>query len=217
VSAESARAPSYSGEYEQRFVEELGGPFGWTVPFDPFDPKPFEGEMKAMRRRTEFVYEYAWAIPTKAALDVLEQLAPIVEVGAGGGYWAMLLRGRGVDVVAYDARPGPVASATEFVDHTRRSWSEVLEGDAAAAGDHPDRTLFLCWPPYDDNMGHHALKAYLDAGGKTLVHVGEDYGCTANEAFFTLLDERMREDEGLQRGIPQWPGVHDYLSVHRAK
>jgi hypothetical protein len=29
----------------------------------------------------------------------------VVEVGAGTGYWAALLRARGVDVVAYDVRP----------------------------------------------------------------------------------------------------------------
>ena len=43
--------------------------------------------------------EYAWALPDERALRVLEAYAPLVEVGAGKGYWASLLHARGVDVV----------------------------------------------------------------------------------------------------------------------
>ena len=59
----------------------------------------------ALRRR------YAWAVPDERALRILEHFGPIVEVGAGKGYWASLLAARGVDVVAYDAMPPPDAFA----------------------------------------------------------------------------------------------------------
>lgn len=48
---------------------------------------------------------YAYATPTRAALDALAALGPLVEVGAGTGYWAAALRSRGVEVHAYDVAP----------------------------------------------------------------------------------------------------------------
>jgi hypothetical protein len=36
------------------------------------------------------------------ALAAIARYAPIVEMGAGTGYWARCLRERGIDAVAYD-------------------------------------------------------------------------------------------------------------------
>ena len=51
------------------------------------------------------------AIPSAAALKALAKLGPIVEMGSGSGYWAAMLRERGVDVLAYDAEPPRVDEA----------------------------------------------------------------------------------------------------------
>jgi hypothetical protein len=50
---------------------------------------------------------YSWAVPTDEAIAAIANASPfgVVEVGAGTGYWAMLLRHRGVDVLAYDRTP----------------------------------------------------------------------------------------------------------------
>lgn len=211
----AAQPVSTANEYLRRFVGELGGPFPFTV---PFDEQRFKQEIAAMRRRPEFVTRYAWGIPSDEAIDLLASLAPIVEVGAGGGYWAMLLRDRGADVVAYDADPGtqPAPYAARMIP--RRLWTDVGVAEAAVAGRHPDRSLFLCWPPYDTPMAHDALKAYLGAGGETVVYVGEGQGgCNATDPFFELLEERMVEDEDLRAWIPRWPGMHDHLTVYRRR
>jgi hypothetical protein len=209
---EQTTSAAGENEYLRRYVDELGGPFRWWT--EPADAARFHQEMAAMRRRTDFVIEYAWAIPSDEALAALAQHGPIVEVGAGGGYWAMLLRDRGVDVVAYDRRPDQQAAPYEERLIPRRLWTEVSIGDTAAAGEHPDRALFLCWPPYATPMARDALEAYLAAGGRTLVYVGEgEGGCNADDAFFALLAKRMVEGETV--AIPQWPGIHDYLTVYR--
>ena len=46
-------------------------------------------------RRRELASLFSWAIPTDAALDVFDRYAPLVECGAGMGYWTALLRARG--------------------------------------------------------------------------------------------------------------------------
>ncbi|GJP35479.1 hypothetical protein CLOM_g19996 [Closterium sp. NIES-68] len=69
---------------------------------------------------------YAWAVPTEAALAAIKSAAGeegIVEVGAGTGYWAALLRRRGVDVAAYDWTP---------LDSCRRSTS--ISGSSGGSG-----------------------------------------------------------------------------------
>ena len=56
--------------------------------------------------RDELVKKYAWAVPTEASIEAIAALGPIVEVGAGTGYWAWLLRQVGATVEAYDVAPG---------------------------------------------------------------------------------------------------------------
>ena len=41
--------------------------------------------------------------------------SPLVEVGAGTGYWAALLRGRGARVFAYDRDPPPAPCTAYYV------------------------------------------------------------------------------------------------------
>ena len=69
--------------------------------------------------RTWACHEYAYAVPNEAALDALRDLGPVVEAGAGTGYWAWALRKRGGDVRAFDSAP-PDAAANAYA-RPRRS------------------------------------------------------------------------------------------------
>ena len=105
-------------------------------------------------------------------MDVIDEIAahsPLVEIGAGGGYWARCLREAGADIIAYDRRPpGEEApwdwrEGNQWFDDT---WFLVQEGDESMAGLYPERTLLLCWPPIFDPMAANALRLYREAGGK---------------------------------------------------
>jgi hypothetical protein len=96
--------------------------------------------------------KYAWAIPNNVALTALAGLSPIVEVGAGTGYWASLLTEHGADVLAYDiVLPG---EENHWHSDATNLWHPIQVGPSEVAGEHPDRTLFLSWPPYcpDENI-----------------------------------------------------------------
>jgi hypothetical protein len=163
----------------------------------------------AFERRVGCVRRYAFGVPNRAALEAIARYAPIVELGAGTGYWAYLLRNRGVDIVAYDlAPPGLVPNAYKFEPRTwtavRRGGIEVLKDQAA------DRALFLCWPGYRDTFADEALAAFT---GDVLIYVGEGPGGhTADDAFFDRLRRDWRPVE--QVAIPQWSGAHDCLSIY---
>lgn len=152
-------------------------------------------------RRRELAALFSWAIPAGGALAVLSQYAPLVECGAGTGYWAAMLRAGGVDVVASDlAPPG-------------RSWTGLRAASAVASvRASRDRTLFLCWPPHDnDGASYAALRAYR---GDVFCYVGGGPGGpTGTVRFHRELELNWRPAE--QVALPNWPGLRDRLVVCR--
>jgi hypothetical protein len=154
---------------------------------------------------------YSWAVPNDAAFDTIARYSPngVVEIGAGGGYWAMLLRGHGVDVVAFD--PDPVGGPTGW--HDGHQWSEVLQGDHHRIKDYPDRTLLLVWPSYGGAWSHEVIEEYQ---GDIIVYVGDDRCCgdaRMHELLGDCPDALFRPVDDTE--IPQWSGIHDQLTVHR--
>lgn len=152
--------------------------------------------------RHELVERYSWAVPNVEAIYVLVQLSPIVEIGAGTGYWARLIHDAGGDIVAYD-------NMVWKKQHHGR-WFPVQYGGPGKVRSHPDRTLFLCWPPYAKPMAWQALRNYK---GARVVYVGEDSsGCTGCDKFHNLLDREWREQQTVQ--LPQWWGIYDRMKIY---
>jgi hypothetical protein len=164
--------------------------------------------LSTTERRMWCVRRYSFGVPNDAALEAIARHAPVVELGAGTGYWAYLLRARGVDCLAFDvAPPDRSANPHQFRPLT---WTHVEEGsiEVVARYGH-DRSLLLVWPTWRDPFAERALAAYP---GTTLLYVGEPRGGrTANDAFFDSLSQGWREVERVE--IPRWPGAHDALSV----
>lgn len=177
-----------------------------------------------IRVRHALAPKYAWAIPSDEALAAIAGHGPVVEIGAGTGYWASLLApliasgGRRVapigrtipsamPVAAYDIKPGK----NGWTDGS--TYYDVRRGGSERASDYPERTLFLCWPPYDDPMADDSLAAYA---GSVVAYIGEsDGGCCASEAFFARLAAAW--DVETEIDLPQWWGVHDALTIYRRK
>jgi hypothetical protein len=160
--------------------------------------------------RRDLVGRYTFAIPSPRVITRLAKLGPIVEMGAGTGYWARLLENAGVDVVAYDAVPVG-EGLNEY--HDAVNWFTVRAGEPADLAAHCARALLLCWPPYDTPMASQCLDAYA---GDTLIYVGEPRGgCTANRRFFNLLDREW--DAVGSSSLPQWPGIDDVLTIYRRR
>jgi len=166
-----------------------------------------------LRLRHAWCVKYAWSVPSTEALETIAALGPVVEIGAGAGYWAYLLREMGVDVLAYDVTPPTAASKANHWHAETNTWTEVLQGNTDEAAKHPERTLFLCWPPYDTAMGVWALKAYK---GNTVVYIGEDaWGCTGDKDFHEMLAAEWIETKHVR--LPQYGGIHDSMTVYTRK
>jgi hypothetical protein len=117
---------------------------------------------------------YAFATPNNAALQKIASCAPVLEIGAGTGYWSHLLRTSfpNTAVVAYDKDPptqqGKVVRPNDYHGKSR-AWTTVLKGGPEVAAQYPGHALFLCYPPPDSAMGLLALRAYK---GDTVCYVG---------------------------------------------
>lgn len=140
-------------------------------------------------------------IPAISENPLITECAPVVELGAGRGYWASLLRAGGTDVVAIDK---------QISDNP---WTEVVAGDVDSLDSYPGHALMMIWPPLRSSMAKDALARYR---GNCLIYVGEGAdGCCAEPGFFDLL----RQDWNLVKhvGIPTWPRIYDGLFLYSRK
>lgn len=161
--------------------------------------------------RQRLVRQFAFAIPSDEALEALSKLGPIIEMGAGTGYWAHMLRKRCVNVLAYDRHPP--GSRRNFHFPSRWQWTGVLRGRPRKLRKHADHALFLCWPNYNTDFASQCLANYA---GDTVAYIGEgDGGCTGDDAFFDALSTGWTVERVVT--LPQWPGVHDSLVIYRRK
>lgn len=187
---------------------------------------------------------FSWGVPTSDALNFVQLAVDqenMLEVGAGTGYWASLLRQQNVYIIPTDVHPCHVQGTNGF--HCLHSgnvppFCRVLKGRPAILRKLVDfRYLFICWPPREQdfwlpsleftNMAFNALKYFR---GETLLFVGEGFSqfqrvkyrsccsaaahhrcSTAGPAFNHTVLADWR-NKG-QAVTPKWPGAADTLTL----
>jgi hypothetical protein len=170
----------------------------------------YDNLRRTAKRRSDYTRNMAWAIPCDRAVSLIAKFSPIVEIGAGSGLWARKLRRAGADVVAYDVKPAHKRGRNRWVD---RSHTPILIGGVSKVRKHPNRALFLCWPPYNEPMASDCLKLYR---GSTVIYIGEGWrGCTGDNRFHELLDDHWDQIDECE--LDQWYGMHDRLTIWTRK
>jgi hypothetical protein len=144
------------------------------------------GDARDDDARLELAQRYSYVIPDARSLAVVGALGPIVEMGAGTGYWASRLIAHGVDIVAFDQAP-PDGEAPNRYHAPTPTWTDVVRGDQTLLRDYADRTLFLCWPPRFSSLAD-CLTYYA---GNTVACIGDGGHRTARldslSAVFTCV------------------------------
>ena len=151
---------------------------------------------------------YAYATIPSSHVDEIANFSSkstIVELGAGTGYLAYLLRQRGVTVRALDCSPtqmDPLVNTnrkqkveTNKYHGATPSFSLVERGQLESfkrvfrelRQKKQTCTLLLSYPPPDSEMGFHALKAFVDMGGTKFVYIGEFQGLTGTKQLDLFL------------------------------
>jgi hypothetical protein len=154
------------------------------------------------------VKKFSWAIPNDEAISSIVACGPVVEIGAGSGYWASLVAESGGDIVATDKYK---LVDNEFTDKVH-CYSKIEKLSAlSAVRKYHNRALLSVWPSYQQSWSGKALAEYLKLGGQTVIYVGEgEYGCTGNKRFHNLLNNLRVVKEV---SIPQWIGIHDHMEI----
>lgn len=161
--------------------------------------------------RRSLVTKFSWAIPNEEAISLLVSLSPVVEMGAGTGYWAHLVQKAGGTIRAFDHTP-PIRDRNTYAHDTQYC---MVEDGGPALLNKLDRkwTLFLCWPPYNEPFAYNCLTWFV---GNKLVYVGEgSYGCTGDEQFHNKLERDWEIKKTIH--IPRWQGVYDSLTFYERK
>jgi hypothetical protein len=176
--------------------------------------------------------QYAFAVPTRRALNAIAERGPLLEVGAGTGYWASLLSEMGVDIVA-------VSSSTWT---TRFNWektaadapmSDVQYMQMKVAGPEAalsakGRALVLMWPDWG-GAGIFSLEALEMFEGTTLICVGEWADSTlgafhpamkpTGQSFSADFQKQVEAEYNLLEKIhlPSWPLNADVVQIFQKK
>jgi hypothetical protein len=149
---------------------------------------------------------YAYVFPSDSALATLAGLGPLVEIGAGTGYWAHRLRSIGADIVAFDHAPLDGERTNRYHPGTR-PWSHVRQGDQTVLSGCADRCLFLCWPPLFSSLSD-CLTYYC---GDTVAYIGDWGHRTAR--LDDLPEDFTKVAAAPVRALDPFPGVRPQLTI----
>lgn len=69
------------------------------------------------------------------------------------------------------------------------------------------------WPYMDESISTRVISIFK---GNKVIYVGEgEGGCTATKGFFRILEHDYNKVSTVD--IPQWVGLHDYVSLWERK
>jgi hypothetical protein len=156
----------------------------------------------------DLIRVYAHSVPTVEAIDRIATWGPLVELGAGAGYWARLLVDRGADMIAYDQKPPRVNSWVA----SDPPWSDVRIGDVSVLATHTDRTPFVSWPPRPTGFLSRVLDTYHP---QRLVLIDGRNSLSESDPLYDRLESDWELVERF--ALPQWPYRLDSLIFWHAR
>ena len=175
-------------------------------------------------------------MPNEAALNAIASLnQPILEIGAGTGYWAWLLTQRNVNIIAYDLADSHAGEKDRF----RHSLVQDGGVEKVSCKEYAGHALMLCWPDIvgdeattDADRGTFGVDTLQAYKGKTVVYIGElgpnvcraakgwgdpfpKGGSTSSAAF---QEELQSNFELVKRvALPNWPPYNSHLTIWNRK
>lgn len=169
----------------------------------------------------KFSWIFSYSIPTDEAINEMKKYSPIIEMGAGLGYWAWILRNENCVIESFDNK----SYFNKIIENNSYSlksisnpeyWIEVKDGNPdILKTNYENYTLFLSWPisEKEGEMASDCLKYY---SGNNLLYVGElEGGHTGGELFLSLLNSEWLLKRKIR--LPSWPGYDDNFYIYEKK
>lgn len=210
----------FDGKYQTAFMEHTGTQIDKLFPPDLSDS--YAGDLFRTIRWKErvrpFVSEFInWGLPSDECFDKIKTLVgskTILEIGSGWGFWAMMLRLKGCDVIATDDYSWMKVCIEEkkFTNVEQIASADVFSQNRSEINN--AEVLLLVWPEYKSPMAYDALRYFK---GDLVIYVGEDEdGCTGCENFHDMLKEDW-EIAGPSPKRPQWIYTNDSVFFYKRR
>lgn len=174
--------------------------------------KNFGISMFSSLLRNNYIKEFGFFLITEKFLNTCVELfsnEKILDIGAGSGFLSHNLISQNLDVKPIDLH---INESNQY--GFKKTYCDIINmsGKDYIKKNNNYDTIILSWPNYDNNFAYDILK--LMPKGKKLLYIGENQGgCTANDLFFELLEEKTSileyETEKLQKCSLSWFGIHD--------
>jgi len=178
---------------------------------------PFMNITKRFNLRQKVIDRYGFAVPCLEAIERLQNLSPIVEVGAGSGYWSRLVNKRaGEPVMIATDSFAYLTDGSQFGKYWEPDNRIPIKHLSAnvAVEEYKERNVFVSWPSYDESWAEGMAR--LIQPSKLLIYIGEsEGGCTADDSFFKLMDSDFRRIEDIS--IPRWESIYDRMYIFERK
>lgn len=188
---------------------------GRSLRDEPFDVHAsVDRHLNEARAREEHIRTMGFAVLTPAVVQLVSKYSPLLEVGAGSGYWSYELSRAGADIIATDPGEERYARIDEECGRWTKLWFPIEKLRAhKAIAKYPDRNLLMSWPSIGKQWSAHAANVFR---GEYLIHIGEGHGgCTGCDQLYKAFNKLYEEVEEVT--LPQFFGIHDRLTVYRRK
>ena len=134
----------------------------------------------------------------------------VIEIGAGTGFLSKQLIENGVIVTAIDSHIKGQSDYGFALYHTPILHIDGIE--YLKTYENIADCIILSWPNYDNDFAASILDNMQS--GQRLYYMGErEGGCTANDRFFHLLEQKAEKNysltEKLQKHSLSWSCIHD--------
>lgn len=145
---------------------------------------------------------WSCAVPSPKIIEEILPFSPIVEVGAGNGYWANLINQAGGEITAFD-------SGTDY----QAKYFDVRNIKDADYSLFKNHTLLLIWPSDGLDWAFELLNTY---NWNRLIYIGEGRGGRmASDRFFDFLEKNYLLEKVIN--MPRYPGWSDSFHVYNRK
>ena len=163
---------------------------------------------KKLLRVMNLVFSYA--IPTDEAITEILNYSPIVEMFAGSGYWAWVLKNKGCNIELYDNHSFSIKQNEYYPALCPNPYywikPKTATPDILKENRFHNYTLFLCWPP-DENIGKEAAECLKFYTGNKLIYIGQkENGKTGGKIFFNKLKKEWSPNKIIK--LPSWSNFY---------
>ncbi|HZZ31751.1 MAG TPA: hypothetical protein VFE10_07120, partial [Phenylobacterium sp.] len=166
-----------------------------------------DGTAETLREaRQAFVRQWGFSLPCREAVTALRGFGPILEVGAGTGFWTAVMRAAGHHMIATDLAAG--LSPYGFCVSRHAEVEQLSAVDAVRK--YPDRDLFCSWPSENEPWAAEAV-GELRSGRKLALILDDRGTITGDDNLRRVLAEQCRALEMIE--IPRFPGLHDRMRL----